>query len=296
MTGAIRSKPCSTSVSFLFCLLARVGMAERDPWSLVLQNMKAHIRTTVLAMLSLLASRMLLAQADANPGRPTISTPATLTPVGYFQFETGVLGAERSGEFANRTALEETIKFTAAKRVQFIVQTEPAVLSDLGDRHARDPGGLALGLQVVLLPGEKHRPTISASYFRSVYGGAAPDLDIGSSRNSAVFLVSTDLGKFHVDNNYIFSEQINVTAHRAQFGQTLSVSHPVAGKLTMTGELWHFSQPFQQGNTVGLLVAPTYALRPNLVFDIGFNRGLTSTSTRWEAFIGVTYVLPKKLW
>ena len=30
----------------------------------------------------------------ANPGRPTVSTPATLTPVGYLQFENGGLFAE----------------------------------------------------------------------------------------------------------------------------------------------------------------------------------------------------------
>jgi hypothetical protein len=30
---------------------------------------------------------------DANPARPTVSTPATLTPVGYLQFENGVLYA-----------------------------------------------------------------------------------------------------------------------------------------------------------------------------------------------------------
>ena len=34
----------------------------------------------------------------ANPGRPTVSTPATLTPVGYLQFETGVQGARHSPE------------------------------------------------------------------------------------------------------------------------------------------------------------------------------------------------------
>jgi hypothetical protein len=34
--------------------------------------------------------------AAANPGRPTIATPAALTPVGYLQFETGVLGADHS--------------------------------------------------------------------------------------------------------------------------------------------------------------------------------------------------------
>jgi hypothetical protein len=33
---------------------------------------------------------------DANPARPTVSTPATLPPVGYVQFETGGLGAVTS--------------------------------------------------------------------------------------------------------------------------------------------------------------------------------------------------------
>jgi hypothetical protein len=32
------------------------------------------------------------------------------------------------------------------------------------------------------------------------------------------------------------------------------------------------------------------------VLDGGFNRGLTSTSTRWEVFLGFTYLLPHKLW
>ncbi len=35
-------------------------------------------------------------ELEANPGRPTVSTPATLTPVGYLQFETGGLGASHS--------------------------------------------------------------------------------------------------------------------------------------------------------------------------------------------------------
>jgi len=232
----------------------------------------------------------------ANPGRPTVSTPATLTPVGYLQFESGVLGAQRSPEFADRTAFNEVIKFAPLKRLQFIVQTEPLVGSDLGDHSSRDPGGVSLGMQVVLAPGKGHRPTISASYFRSVYGGTAPDLDIGSSRNSAIILVSTDFGKFHIDTNYMFNEQIDQAVHRGQFGQTLSVSHPIRGKLGFGAEIWHFTQPFQQSNCVGLLMGPTWTARPYLVLDAGFNRGLTSTSTRWEFFAGVTYLLPKKLW
>lgn len=232
----------------------------------------------------------------ANPGRPTVSTPATLTPVGYLQFETGILGAQHSEEFADRTGINEVMKFTVAKRLELLVQSEPAVFSDLGDHHSRAAGGLSLGAQAVLLPGNERRPTLAISYFRTVYDGTAPDLDIGSSRNSALFLLSTDIRKWHLDTNYIFNEQIDNLVRRAQFGQTLSLAHPIAGKLAWTGELWHFTQPFLNGHAAGFLTGPTYSVTPRLVLDIGFNRGLTSTSTRWEFFTGFTYLLPKKLW
>lgn len=236
------------------------------------------------------------AELEANPGRPTVSTPATLTPIGYLQFETGVLGAEHSGEFANRTGLNEVIKFAVAKQLQLLVSSEPFVSSDLGPSTSRAPGGVALGAQAVIIRGTERRPTFAISYFHSVYGGTAPDLDIGSSRNSGLLLFSFDLGKLHVDTNYVFNEQINNAIHRVQFGQTLSLAHPIRGKLAFTAEIWHFTQPFSNSDAVGLLMAPTYSLKPNLVLDAGFQRGLTSTSTRWEVFAGFTYLLPKKLW
>ena len=231
----------------------------------------------------------------ANPGRPTVSTPAALTPVGYVQFESGVLVAEHSGEFANRTGINEVIKFAPAKRLQLLVSAEPFASSDLGDHRSKDAGGVALGFQTVLFSGEGRKPTISASYFHTVYDGTATDLDFGSSKNSALLLISADLGKFHVDTNYIFNEQLDTGVRRLQLGQTLSISHPVKGKLGFTEELWHFTQPFIRGNAVGTLSALNYNLKPNLVIDAGFNRGVTSTSTRWEFFAGFTYLLPKKL-
>jgi len=235
-------------------------------------------------------------EATANPGRPTVSTPATLTPVGYFQFETGILGAQHSAEFADRTGLNEVIKFSATRRLEFLVESEPVVFSDLGPTHSTDPGGLSLGAQAVLVPGTERRPTLSVSYFHSVYGGTAPDLDTGSSTNSALFLLSTDIKKWHIDTNYLFNEQVQNSVRRAQFGQTLSLAHGIKGKLGWTGELWHFTQPFQRGNAVGVLNAAEYSVTPKLVLDLGFNYGLTSTSTRWEFFTGFSYLLPKKLW
>ena len=252
------------------------------------------MRNTVAVILFFYLAVSAWAQ-EANPGCPTVSTPATLTPVGYLQFETGVLGAEHSPDLPNQTSFNEVIKFSVNQRIELLLQSQPFAHSDLGLVGSNDPGDLSVGLQAVLLHGTKKRPTISASYFRRIFGGTAPDLDIGSNRQSAIFLVSTDIAGSHVDTNALFNEQIQDARHRAQFGQTLSISHGLPHKLGLGGELWHFTQPFQNGHAAGFLFAPTYTPRPNLVLDAGFNRGLTSTSTRWEFFMGFTYLLPKKL-
>src|SRR5262249_23315485 len=143
--------------------------------------------------------------------------------------------------------------------------------------------------------GEGARPTLAISYFRQVYGGNTPDLDIGSARNTLTLLLSADVKGFHYDTNYLFNEVVDVPVHRAQFGQTLSVSHPLGKGFGISGEIWHFTQPFLRGHAVGNLWAVNYNARKNLVLDCGFNRGLTSTSTRWEVFAGFTYLLPYKI-
>jgi hypothetical protein len=110
-----------------------------------------------------------------------------------------------------------------------------------------------------------------------------------------LILLSDDLAGFHFDINGIFSEQTKGIIRRGQFGQTLSISHPL-GRLTVAGELWHFTQPLISRNAVGNLWAVSYPLRKNLVVDAGFNHGLTSSSTQWEGFAGFTYLLPHRLW
>ena len=62
------------------------------------------------------------------------------------------------------------------------------------------------------------------------------------------------------------------------------------------GEIWHFSQPFLNSNAIGNLWAVAYTVSNNLVVDVGFNRGLTKTSTDWETFLGFTYLLPYRIW
>jgi hypothetical protein len=174
------------------------------------------------------------------------------------------------------------------------LQSEPLAISQSNDRTAVHEGEVFAGVQSVLFVGNESRPTVSISYVRRVHTSVAPELDVGTFRQSTSILLSEDLHGFHFDANAIFAEQMQGAVHRAQFGQTLSISHSL-GKFTISGEVWHFSQPFEKGNTVGNLWAVSRALRKNLVVDAGFNRGLTKTSTRLEVLVGFTYLLPHRL-
>ncbi len=235
-------------------------------------------------------------EPEANPARPTVSNPATLTPVGYLQFETGTLGAADSPEFSTRYEFNEVIKLAVSKRIEFVEASEPAVHYTVNSLSANGVAEVFLGAQVVLLPGEGPKPTLAASYSRRVYDGGAPELDVGSPLNSSVFYASADVRGFHYDANAVFNELLQGPVRRLQFGQTLSISHPLGKGFGLSGELWHFTQPFLRGNAIGNLWAASYAARKNLVFDAGFEKGLTSTSTHWEAFAGLTYLLPHRLW
>lgn len=232
---------------------------------------------------------------EANPARPTVATPATLTPAGYLQFENGVLYAADSPEFSSRLGVNQVTKLAVNSRLQFLLQSEPVVHSGRGPLREFNPGDVLAGLQTVLFSGHGKHPTLALSYLKHVYAGSAPDVDFGTPEHSLIVLISNDLAGFHFDLNGMFNEQIEDHVGRAQFGQTVSISHPLK-KVTVGTELWHFTQPFLKGNAVGSLWGVSYPLRRNLVADAGFNRGLTGSSTRWEGFAGFTYVLPHRLW
>jgi hypothetical protein len=233
-------------------------------------------------------------EPEANPGRPTVSTPATLTPSGYLQFETGFSAANHSSQFSSRFAPSEVLKFSVHPRLEFLASSEPVVHYRAAGQTANGVAEVFLGAQAVAVPGEGAKPTIAVSYFHRVYDGGAPEFDFGSPVNSGLLLASADVKGFHYDANTMFNELVEGSVRRAQFGQSLTISHPLTHKFTLSGEIWHFTQPFLRGNAVGNLWAVSFAARKTLVFDAGFNHGLTDTSTRWEAFLGFTYLLPHR--
>ena len=235
-------------------------------------------------------------EPEANPGRPTVSTPATLTPVGYLQFETGFMGAFQSPEFSSRYSFNEVMKLAVAPRLELLISAEPVAHFTAEETTTNRVADIFLGAQGVLYHGEGAKPTLAVSYFHRIYDGGAPEFDYGSPINSFLLLASADVRGFHYDGNAFFTELVQDPVRRAQYGQSLTISHPLAHGITLSGEIWHFTQPFLRSNAVGNLWAVSYETRKNLVFDGGFNRGLTGTSTRWEIFCGFTYLLPRRLW
>jgi hypothetical protein len=234
---------------------------------------------------------------EANPARPTVSTPATLTPVGYLQFENGILYATQSPEFSRRLGVNQVSKLTVDRWIELLALFEPFTHSTGAAVSGNRPGEVFAGMQAVFLHGKDKKPTISGQYLRRLYASPAPELDLGTFVQSATILLSDDLGGFHFDVNGLVTEQQNDKAggRRPQFAQTLSISHPI-GRFTLSGEVWHFSQPLTNSYAVGNLWSVSYPVRTNLVIDGGFDHGLTSTSTHWECFGGFTYLLPHRLW
>ena len=258
---------------------------------------------TLLAVLLVLGPAALRAQSglpdapEANPSRPTVSNPATLTPVGYLQFENGVLYARDSPEFSKRLGINQVTKLSINERMEVLALFEPFTHSTGAAVSGNRPGEVFAGMQAVILPGNEERPTISGQYLRRLYASPAPELDLGTFIQSATILLSDDLIGFHFDANGLVTEQQDdkTKVRRAQFAQTLSISHPI-GRFIISGEIWHFTQPLRHGNAVGNLWSTSYSVRKNLVVDAGFDHGLTGTSTQWEGFAGFTYLLPRRLW
>jgi hypothetical protein len=211
------------------------------------------------------------------------------------QFESGYLGAWHSPEFSSQASINEVVKFSVSRHIQFLVADGPFARSRVGGESSNGTGGVSLGVQGIVHQGEGARPTVALSYFHSVYDGDTPDLDMGSASNSGLLLVSADVKGFHYDTNYLFNEMTDSGIRRLQYGQTLSISHALGSKFGISGEIWHFTQPFLRGNCAGNLWALNYNLSKTLVLDGGFNRGLTSTSTKWEVFAGFTYLVPFRL-
>ena len=208
----------------------------------------------------------------ADPARPTVTNPAHIPPPGYLQFEQGFLQAAGSPGLDSQVSLVQTTKLALNHRVLIQAGDQPfAHTSPPSSGPANAPGDLILGTQFLFNDeeeGHSRVPTIAIGYNGRVRSGTAPNLDTGGYSNSVLLLASGDLFGLHYDTNYLLNEQpgdpsalpgphFAQTVRRLQFGQTLSVTRQVNKPLSLTAELWHFTQPLVSSTRSG---APQPAL------------------------------------
>src|ERR1041385_9425754 len=103
----------------------------------------------VIFAITLTAAAQSNDEPEANPARPTVATPATLTPVGYLQFENGIQYAADSPEFSSRVGINQVTKLTVHPRLQFLLQSETVVHNGLGPVKEFNPGDVLAGFQTV---------------------------------------------------------------------------------------------------------------------------------------------------
>src|SRR5947207_14499030 len=92
-------------------------------------------------------------EPEANPGRPTVSTPAAVAPTGYLQFETGGLTARHSPEFSSRSSAVEVMRWSLSPRLDVLACFEPLVHSRAEGRHASGTAAACLGARAMLARG-----------------------------------------------------------------------------------------------------------------------------------------------
>jgi hypothetical protein len=112
--------------------------------------------------------------------------------------------SEDSTEFSKRIGIGQVTKLSVLPRLGLFLQSEQLVISQSKEQTAVDEGEVFVGVQSVLLVGHESRPTVSISYVRRVHTSAAPELDVGTFRQSTSILLSEDLHGFHFDTNGIF--------------------------------------------------------------------------------------------
>ena len=273
-------------------------------WSLV--------RWAGLAVLGLAASATgQVVQTEpvaANPGRPTITNPATITPVGYLQFEQGYLGSLNSPNTDTQYGVNQTVKLAVHPRLMLEVQSQPFAVSTVdGVGTTRDAGDLLAGGQFILwnppdtsddaVTKDIHRhayvrsalPTIAFAYLNVLRSGSAPDIDLGSQDRTAVFLFSGHAPGIdvHYDINLVAGQQSEddptgvgtATRHvrRAQYGQTFSVDRPfphLTPNLQFSAEIYHFTQPLVHSTSNGTAVPRANLVGALLAFGYQFGQDL----------------------
>ena len=228
----------------------------------------------------------------ANPNRPTVANPADITQYGVLEIEygwdRGWLGAgDRQSDLAG------LLKFGLLCDVELRWNTTSLVMLDDSGGNRHGIGDNWFGPQVRFYRQTAHVPSMAFSYAVKVpTASTSKGLGSGQVDHQFTFLASKDWVGTHFDFNassFLIGRD-NASGFDRNFQFNLAFSHPLKGKLAVTGEFYGNTE--LNSDTPGfasMLWALTYAISPRFVIDGGIDTGMTAGTPQKRVFAGLTY-------
>ena len=260
--------------------------------------MKTRVRLGLLLLGGLLGAAT-RAEADerpeAVPYRPTVSTPAALSAPFWLEGEFGgLLQHVRDGDDggAHRGSVPYTLKLAFSEDWGVRVGGEAVVLATNAD------GSKAWGFGDTALVGKRRFAIDDVSACGLELGVLLPTarrgLESGTGKPdwSANGIYSADFAGWHGDVNLSGTRAgaRHAGQSRLQELAALAVSRPIGDRWTAEAE-WSGTRQHGAHGTAQLLAAMSWAIRRDLVFDVGTARGVNRATPTWQAFGGVTVVM-----
>lgn len=244
-------------------------------------------------VLLLLALPLAAQDPDAitvNPNRPTFATPSRTTQEGVLELEAGLQRAEfKDGSRAEFQPILLKLGQTARFEWRLGWNGHLAETAPDGSRVEgfSDP---TFGFQ--WHPVDQDRAGVDAAigYFHKfAAANAAEGLGSGRADDTLVLLASKDFGPLHLDVNWLHGWIGQPLGGRAdQDSGTVSFSWPLAGPWGMGAELYTVGPLPGARRDTAFLAYGSYQPVSRVVFDMGFDRGLSDAAPRWNLFAGVT--------
>ena len=250
------------------------------------------------ALLILFALPLAAQDPDAitvNPNRPTFATPSRTTQEGVLELEAGLQRTEfKEGSRADFEPILLKLGQTARFEWRlgwngYLTQTAPDGSRTQG---FSDP---TFGFQ--WHPVDQDRAGVDAAVgyiHKFATANASKGLGSGRADDTLVLLASKDFGALHVDVNWLHGWVGQPLGGRAdQDSGTLSASWPIAGPWGMGAELYTVGTLPGVKRDSAFLAYASCQPSSRVVFDAGFDHGLSAGAPRWNLFCGVTVGLAR---
>ena len=228
---------------------------------------------------------------SVTPYRPSVSTPAALSAVGWLELEAGVLRATASGS-ERRDSLPYTLKLAFTPDWGFRIGGDAQV------RQTDSAGQRTIGGGDSSIVLKRRFAVDDNSAFGLEAGATIPTarrgIGSGKSDYSVNAIYSADIGEYHTDLNFV-STRIGVVVTGVSRSQTLwaaSLSKSLNETWGVVGE-FSGTQQGGQDSTRQFLFATSFNVSKSLSLDAGASRSIRSGVPDRALFMGATLLVAR---